>query len=148
MFKTVFFSIFLVIGTIYLIYFSSETETVAQYFEKPSSPSDISFEEQLIAGADPTEVLDATASTGKPSQQVNCDSVTFGKSSKYTFVKELGGNLYVADVNGLKAFKQKSSYVATQVPFDYRTEQLKQAFNHCKQPSMLYTAGISFVTSG
>ena len=146
MFKTVMFSIVMVIAVIYGLGNSNDVKTLAAYLFSPSRPVDKTFEEQLIAGADPTELLEATASAGKPEIEVDCQRVSFGKAGKHVFVKEAVGNIYVADVGGLKSFQLKSTYVAREVPFDERAELLRQAYKYCERPELLYSAGISLVT--
>jgi hypothetical protein len=143
-------AITLVLGIIVVIYGLARTngDTVAYFFSSPASSAiEDSFEDQLLAGADPTELLDATAAGAKQPDPLHCDDLLFGQSDDFVFVRKYGDSLYVAKIDGFKAFQlDQSGYYATQVAMSSEARLLSDAFQRCKQPAELYEANVSFYT--
>lgn len=141
----------LVLGVIAFIYGLARTDdgTVDYVFSSsPSNSIEDSLEQQLLAGADPTELLDATAAGSSKTSALHCDDLLFGQAEDFVFVRKYGDSLYVAKIDGFKAFQlDQSGYYATQVEMNGEARLLSDAFQRCEQPADLYEANVSFYSN-
>ena len=103
-----------------------------------------SFEQQLLAGADPSDLLEAAAA-GPKTASINCDDVIFGTADNKLFIRRYGDPIYLVKENGYKAFMlDETGFVAEQVPLDNMNKELLRAYEKCPHPEVPYEVSISF----
>jgi len=111
-----------------------------------SMPSQ-SIEQQLIDGADPTLLFEATAAGQRP----DCTKVHYGVTeNSIAFVRDYGGNIYVAEIDGqYRTFERSGpgAYVDEIKPVS-DTRRLKHHLDTCNNQKAISanTAGVKFLT--